>query len=1193
MFLCTQTHQGQLECRDSYGYGGTARPFARNTSRRLPPCTCSCTPRRILLSLPPRPSPATERNASLHVQSGSKSMANRAALSPRPILAISLLLCLAPLRPTAAQEQWPQYPITPRPAFMFRWVDDNGSFRAGDTATVMITSFYIPDANVSEVRRKAAFKVTLHGHGDKAGNTSYLTDVAVHLEGDLPSWNITLVPLRAGDFVALFEEERFFLGVDTLNFAVAARDVSPSASLASWTHLGGRRVAAGSRAFVSVFPRDALGNGLPRGADMPFGNWYFAVSWSYVNGTPVQFSGLEYNGWTEDACMSIEFVPTLAGDFLVHVHADNTKLRGSPLPLTVKPGLIDIAKSTAEWKHGTNAVQIFSKLEIFINQRDSFGNLVPGIHSFDAAVVESASRLSVPVGGLRIEAVAEGIQRLSFDVVEPGEFVLTIFETHLKQRLSDTVYVYHVFVGYCDGSKSIVNGSGLVQSVAGSPSSFMVYLVDQYGSPSPVDTKMLRVQILSRNGTSGVNPVITPVREPNETISTDGQTSNFNVSYTPEIAGEYEIWVLCGNVALNDGKPYNMTLSPGAVDTSLSTAPMFDPKAKRSVRNNVTVRLVDSFMNPVVSLEPKLRLQLTSANVTAPMNASSFTAGEFVNNRDGSYTAHYVARYLGLYGMCILFDSRQLAPCPFQVLVLPDEYFSEVREDHISVWEDESVSFDILSNDYIAVGLADVVNLSSPLHGAVLQYNPGYRYTPFERFFGNDSFSYTVSDKHGNVVSGTVFISVLCRPPQFISLPKQLHVTEDIIGPKFGGFPGIEMTYSDTSENISVTVRAQHGNVLLAPVPMKLQHLLDDTLSISRVGRSSQALKIQGVVEEINGALKYLQYIGNQDFYGDDVIMLYARNRNGRHRDELHVSVEPVNDPPVILAPKSIFLGGKESRDGYQIFDKQRDPFEFSIVEPDLRWYPGNKSHLLLVLSLEVFEGTLMMTLPASLVGRAELKTGGSNQWQSLQTYVAIAHHLVLRGTGIRLRLDVADCNSAMHRLFYQGGPSHGTSLSITVDDLGNYGCYPDCSEMMSRPLQAAKTVQLSKRKAMNSTRAILTGSAIAIEILAMLCLGGVLLYFLVKCMCALRIERTRGRPGNEVRTSERTMSHQLMSSSPSDDAGYSSAPAAVLSMGGNRSGFRQRSCRSWKQQELEMQQLSGIRNDGNQDDQPVVDKDK
>lgn len=73
--------------------------------------------------------------------------------------------------------------------------------------------------------------------------------------------------------------------------------------------------------------------------------------------------------------------------------------------------------------------------------------------------------------------------------------------------------------------------------------------------------------------------------------------------------------------------------------------------------------------------------------------------------------------------------------------------------------------------------------------------------------------------------------------------------------------------------------------------------------------------------------------------------MLYARNRNGRQHDNLHVYVEPINDPPVILAPKSIFLGGKESIDGYKIFDKHRDPFEFSVVDPDFRWYPGALSY--------------------------------------------------------------------------------------------------------------------------------------------------------------------------------------------------------------------------------------------------------
>jgi hypothetical protein len=41
------------------------------------------------------------------------------------------------------------------------------------------------------------------------------------------------------------------------------------------------------------------------------------------------------------------------------------------------------------------------------------------------------------------------------------------------------------------------------------------------------------------------------------------QASHFNVLYTPEIAGEYFIWVLCGNIVLNNGNPYPMTVSPG------------------------------------------------------------------------------------------------------------------------------------------------------------------------------------------------------------------------------------------------------------------------------------------------------------------------------------------------------------------------------------------------------------------------------------------------------------------------------------------------------------------------------------------------------------------------------------------------------------------------------------------------------
>jgi hypothetical protein len=159
------------------------------------------------------------------------------------------------------------------------------------------------------------------------------------------------------------------------------------------------------------------------------------------------------------------------------------------------------------------------------------------------------------------------------------------------------------------------------------------------------------------------------------------------------------------------------------------------------------------------------------------------------------------------------------------------------------------------------------------------------------------------------------------------------------------------------------------------------------------------------------------------------------------------------------------------------------------------------------VLSLEVLEGTLATTLPSSAIAAASMKTEGIDGWQSLQTYVTIANHFVLKGTAIRFHGSVQGCNNAMQQLHYKvnpetsdyiaavrfvtflafsflqqicdsllQGPRHGTTLSITVNDLGNHGCYPDCSERMTMPLTTAKTVRLVpviKTKHVNSRRTI------------------------------------------------------------------------------------------------------------------------
>ncbi|XP_072977217.1 protein GAMETE EXPRESSED 2 [Typha angustifolia] len=999
------------------------------------------------------------------------------------------------------------------PSFAFSWLDNKAIFQAGDVATIKVK---LLDSSSIEKKFESnrylmSFSLSVSG---KRGNSSYISGVFQNLDGDPSFWNITFTPIMLGDFTMVVSEDNFGITDSSLHFTVTA------------------------------------------------------------------------------------------GDLSVYVYGDNKTLRGCPLRFTVKPGPLDMTNSLGKWRYGSNFLQIFSRLEILIHQRDSFGNLVPAFHSLDARVVERISNLSVPVADFFFQEVSKGIQLLSFIVSEPGEFTLAIFDAKLNESFSTLMYGYTVFIGYCNGSNSLVNGSGLANSVAGRMSSFTVFLKDRYHNPSPVEAERLSVQIVIRNGTVHLHPFIFPLRNISEFGPVSGQiysanglasfvpalpgnnnqtiignpktvASDFNVGYTPQRSGDYEIWVLSGNIPLNKGLPFLMQVSPGIVSMSLSRVVRFSPTVKRFAKNEVLVQLVDSFSNPIVSYQSKLNFQIESTN------SSSFARWVFVDNKDGSYLGYYLARELGSYNICISFEDKHVTPCPFEVHVYDSEYFSEAHNDSVSVWEDESVVFDVLSNDYVAGGHADILESTTPLHGSLLQYGKMFRYTPHKGFFGNDSFSYTISDINRNFANATVFIYVLCKPPQFVSLPVRLHVTEDVVSPKFGGFPGFEIIYSDIAENISVTVRAQSGTVFLAPLSMQLQQSLDSLFSVSRGGRTGKDLIIIGRVEEINVALQLIKYLGNENFYGNDIISLYAMNKNGIQDAHLPVFVAPINDPPIIHAPMSIVLRGRESSDRYQIFDKQRDVFEFSVIEPDIFSFPGNKSHFMLTFSLEVNYGTLSLVLPVSLIGTAELKIESSNHWQSLQTYVTISNTFVVKGKGIRFRGTVGDCNNAMQRLFYQfrkcisehvvlmlgklqQGESQDAILTISINDMGNYGCYPDTIQMMSSPLSTEVTVNLIRRRVISLNRSFLVGSAMTIEIFMMLLLGAMLLFFICKCMSALHRDR-KDDVDDVIRPSEETLKDRNMDIVPSQNVAHTSGRSTVFSFKTQESNFRQRSRRRFQ----------------------------
>ncbi|GAB4851307.1 hypothetical protein Ancab_039930 [Ancistrocladus abbreviatus] len=592
----------------------------------------------------------------------------------------------------------------------------------------------------------------------------------------------------------------------------------PAVSVASWMD-SMNEFSAGIRATVLVLPKDAFGNNVPT-TKAELNSYTFDVSASYTNGLNANVLSVTSLGWNNYGYLRIEFIAATAGNLLLHIKRENQTLRGSPLPFKVNPGPLAISKCFAQWNLGTNMLQLFSKAEIFIHQLDQFGNLVLWSYPFDAEVVEQ---------------------------------------------------------GYCDGSKSIINGSGLNSSVAGEVVKFSVYLNDRYLYPSPIELGLLQVQITQEADSYSVLPSIYAIETINGSRFSWQQSYNavshvevapapaighsiipagaskvlasaYEVIYTPEKSGFYDIHVLCGNIPLNDGHSFKKEVRAGEVNISLSGVVKYAPKVQKQMKNEISVQLMDSFYNPVMWQQSKLNLEIGS------INNSHFLTWPFVDNNDGYYIGHYLVKDVGTYELCASFGGNRFLPCPFGVNAYGGEYFPKAYDDSLSVWEDESVAFDALGNDYFAGGHVTVVELS---HNGKL-----FRYTPYKGFYGTDFFSYKMSDVNGNVAAASVNISVLSIPPQFVSFQTQLQATEDMVTPKFGGFPGFEITYPDLMENISITLNAELGAVTLSPMLMQFWQPIWDEFSVTKEVGKPNSLTLAGHVEMINIALQSIQYLG-------------------------------------------------------------------------------------------------------------------------------------------------------------------------------------------------------------------------------------------------------------------------------------------------------------------------------------------
>lgn len=110
----------------------------------------------------------------------------------------------------------------PNPCFAVGWPDDKTTYQAGDLATIKI-KLLNNSLNGNLSTDKMHFSVSVNG---KKGNSSYISAVFPHTDGDPIFWNISFTPIQVGNFSVVVIED--FSGVtdSSLHFSVIAGKIS-------------------------------------------------------------------------------------------------------------------------------------------------------------------------------------------------------------------------------------------------------------------------------------------------------------------------------------------------------------------------------------------------------------------------------------------------------------------------------------------------------------------------------------------------------------------------------------------------------------------------------------------------------------------------------------------------------------------------------------------------------------------------------------------------------------------------------------------------------------------------------------------------------------------------------------------------------------------------------------------------------
>ncbi|KAL3676400.1 hypothetical protein R1sor_026348 [Riccia sorocarpa] len=660
---------------------------------------------------------------------------------------------------------------------------------------------------------------------------------------------------------------------------------------------------------------------------------------------------------------------------------------------------------------------------------------------------------------------------VSYRITVVGEYQMSVLATNFSAQIRGSPFTVRITAGPLSIEKcgGYLQGGNPVLSVDKYPV-FIIQQKDAFGnkiySDNISDIHNYTITVLTSSGIPVPVEAVLNLSSSNK----DEILATFNLTEV----GNYTLQVGDSSGSIN-GIPNQISMVEGPVVTSDQCKAKFAPDG--SLHRGMSLKIV---ITTYVAAEPTISKYALSFGITSvpPLSAEP---NVFEDMKDGTYVTTIKLSSVGNFKFVIDLFGAPIAGSPFNFAIKGETTtVIHTQLDDVWTWENHQITFNVLTNDYSipAVPLI-LVHMTPPIGIFTMSENGTVVYNPSENFTGFLRVTYEVEAETGETSFGDVFITVVSQQQPYISAyPKSLVGLEDQPLPPVGAIQNLEVVSLEPEMVISAELSALHGRIYPAAgmsgnwsmVTVVLSNdvslppenvsgdgtteaLYDETGPLLKAwgemaiqNDESHALRFSATLERMNSALKALQYVGLQNFNGEDTVSFSVHNGRGLGCTKtISVYVWPVNDPPFVTGPSFISIHLSNETTGENLTQFGVPITNLSVGDPDADDASGSMYALAGVLQLE--KGQFGITIPNS--SSASYVTPGARNWSLVSD-----PQVTIWAQSVRFKASIPDWNAALQGLVLKTDNVNRQKLglSLLIDDMGQFGVGGDWSRTSPYP---------------------------------------------------------------------------------------------------------------------------------------------